>query len=37
MDEDKINEIIDLHYENAPLIDTNPETTETYNEEEDYE
>ena len=30
MDEEKINEIIDLHYDNAPLIDTNPETTETY-------
>jgi len=36
-DEDKLNEVVDQHYADAPLIDTNPETTETYKEEEEYD
>ena len=37
MEDDIINEVVDQHYADAPLIDTNPETTETYNEEEEYD
>lgn len=37
MEEDIINEVVDQHYADAPLIDTNPETTETYDEEEEYD
>ena len=36
MEDDIINEVVDQHYADAPLIDTNPETTETYKEEEEY-
>ena len=37
MEDDIINEVVDQHYADAPLIDTNPETTETYKEEEEYD
>lgn len=37
MEDDIINEVVDQHYTDAPLIDTNPETTETYKEEEEYD
>jgi len=33
----KVDQIVDDYYDDAEIIDTNPETTETYKEEEEYD
>jgi len=35
MHRNKLDQIVDDYYEDAEIIDTNPETTETYKEEEE--
>jgi len=37
MHRNKLDQIVDDYYEDADIIDTNPETTETYKEEEEYD
>ena len=36
MHRNKLDQIVDDYYADAEIIDTNPETTETYKEEEEY-
>ena len=37
MHRNKLAQIVDASYEAAEIIDPNPETTETYKEEEEYD